>query len=294
MQLLKLVQLDFLADRYPHQLSGGQRQRIALARALAVEPKVLLLDEPFGALDAKVRKELRRWLRRLHDEMHVTSVFVTHDQDEAMEVADRVVVMNHGKVEQQGSPDQVYDHPATPFVLQFLGDVNLFHGRVEQGDGDVSYVRPHELEIVAQAGSDTWPVTLAQTLTVGPATRIEFKRDGAEGFVDVELPNSTVGSRALSSVPTRACACCLEGSAASTSTPRSTCTGLRAAPPRAPDLVEPALQVRKLVPVDALVLPAAQPREDGDVGNAVVGPRDVAVTGQLPVHDAVEAPASLV
>jgi sulfate transport system ATP-binding protein len=188
MQLLDLVQLAFLADRYPHQLSGGQRQRIALARALAVEPKVLLLDEPFGALDAKVRKELRRWLRRLHDEMHVTSVFVTHDQDEAMEVADRVVVMNHGKVEQQGSPDQVYDHPATPFVLQFLGDVNLFHGRVEQGDGDVSYVRPHELEIVAQAGSDTWPVTLAQTLTVGPATRIEFKRDGAEGFVDVELP----------------------------------------------------------------------------------------------------------
>jgi len=168
--------------------SGGQRQRIALARALAVEPQVLLLDEPFGALDAKVRKELRRWLRRLHDEMHVTSVFVTHDQDEAMEVADRVVVMNHGKVEQQGSPDQVYDHPATPFVLQFLGDVNLFHGRVEQADGDVSYVRPHELEIVAEAGSDTWPVTLAQTLTVAPATRIEFKREGAEGYVDVELP----------------------------------------------------------------------------------------------------------
>jgi len=114
--LLKLVQLDWLADRYPHQLSGGQRQRIALARALAVEPKVLLLDEPFGALDAKVRKELRRWLRRLHDEMHVTSVFVTHDQDEAMEVADRIVVMNQGRIEQQGSPDEVYDHPATPFV----------------------------------------------------------------------------------------------------------------------------------------------------------------------------------
>jgi sulfate transport system ATP-binding protein len=186
-KLLRLVQLDFLADRYPHQLSGGQRQRIALARALAVEPKVLLLDEPFGALDAKVRKELRRWLRRLHDEVHVTSVFVTHDQDEAMEVADRVVVMNHGRIEQQGSPDQVYDHPATPFVLQFLGDVNLFHGRVAQGDDDVSYVRPHELEIVAQAGADTWPVTLAQTLTVGPHTRIEFKRDGAEGYVDVEL-----------------------------------------------------------------------------------------------------------
>ena len=156
MELLKLVQLDWLADRYPHQLSGGQRQRIALARALAVEPKVLLLDEPFGALDAKVRKELRRWLRRLHDEMHVTSVFVTHDQDEAMEVADRIVVMNHGRIEQDGPPDEVYDHPATPFVLQFLGDVNLFHGRFghaprARGD-EVSYVRPHELEILGAAG----------------------------------------------------------------------------------------------------------------------------------------------
>ena len=189
--LLKLVQLDWLADRYPSQLSGGQRQRIALARALAVEPKVLLLDEPFGALDAKVRKELRRWLRRLHDEVHVTSVFVTHDQEEAMEVADRVVVMNHGRIEQQGAPDAVYDHPATPFVLQFLGDVNLFHGRVGPGPRDVSYVRPHELEVVSQAGDDTWPVTLSQTLTVGPNTRIEFRRDGEggeTGFVDVELP----------------------------------------------------------------------------------------------------------
>ncbi len=193
MQLLKLVQLDWLADRYPHQLSGGQRQRIALARALAVEPKVLLLDEPFGALDAKVRKELRRWLRRLHDEVHVTSVFVTHDQEEAMEVADRVVVMNHGAIEQQGTPDEVYDHPATPFVLQFLGDVNLFHGRRGQGADDVTYVRPHELEVVAEAGDDTWPVTLSQTLTVGPNTRIEFRRGhaaGAEGYVDVELPRS--------------------------------------------------------------------------------------------------------
>jgi sulfate transport system ATP-binding protein len=201
MELLTLVQLDWLADRYPHQLSGGQRQRIALARALAVEPRVLLLDEPFGALDAKVRKELRRWLRRLHEEVSVTSVFVTHDQDEAMEVADRVVVMNRGRIEQQGSPDEVYDNPATPFVLQFLGDVNLFHGRLGHGElsgqssvdagGDVSYVRPHELEVVAQAGADTWPVTLSQTLTLGPNTRIEFRRtlpDGSEGFVDVELP----------------------------------------------------------------------------------------------------------
>ena len=197
MQLLKLVQLDWLADRYPYQLSGGQRQRIALARALAVEPKVLLLDEPFGALDAKVRKELRRWLRRLHDEVQVTSVFVTHDQDEAMEVADRVVVMNQGHIEQQGSPDEVYDHPASPFVLQFLGDVNLFHGRLGHAPGgatapeDVSYVRPHELEILAEGGIDTWAVTLSQTLTVGPNTRIEFKRDSDEGYVDVELPRAS-------------------------------------------------------------------------------------------------------
>ncbi|MDR2220144.1 MAG: sulfate ABC transporter ATP-binding protein, partial [Methylobacillus sp.] len=122
-ELLDLVQLDWLADRYPAQLSGGQRQRIALARALAVEPQVLLLDEPFGALDAKVRKDLRRWLRRLHDELHITSVFVTHDQEEALEVADRVVVMNKGAIEQIGTPDQVYSAPASPFVYRFIGDV---------------------------------------------------------------------------------------------------------------------------------------------------------------------------
>src|SRR5438445_2518691 len=132
--LLQLVQLDWLADRYPSQLSGGQRQRVALARALAVEPQVLLLDEPFGALDAKVRKELRRWLRRLHDELHVTSIFVTHDQEEALEVADRVVLMNAGNVEQIGSPQEVWDHPASPFVYGFLGDVNMFHGRAHEGE----------------------------------------------------------------------------------------------------------------------------------------------------------------
>jgi sulfate transport system ATP-binding protein len=206
MELLQLVQLDWVADRYPHQLSGGQRQRIALARALAVEPKVLLLDEPFGALDAKVRKELRRWLRRLHDEMHVTSVFVTHDQDEAMEVADRIVVMNHGAIEQQGTPDEVYDRPASPFVLQFLGDVNLFHGRFGPADprgaapsarpggadaaADTVYVRPHELEIVAAAEAGALPVTLSQVLTVGAQTRIEFRRDDDGGYVDVEMPRS--------------------------------------------------------------------------------------------------------
>nr|MBP8215672.1 sulfate ABC transporter ATP-binding protein [Propionivibrio sp.] len=161
MDLLKLVQLDWLADRYPSQLSGGQRQRIALARALAVEPKVLLLDEPFGALDTKVRKELRRWLRRLHDEMHISSVFVTHDQEEALEVADRVVVMNHGKIEQIGTPDEVYSNPASPFVYQFLGNVNVFHSRVHGNWADIgqaspaatsdgealAFVRPHDIDI---------------------------------------------------------------------------------------------------------------------------------------------------
>ncbi|MCE2917490.1 MAG: sulfate ABC transporter ATP-binding protein, partial [Rubrivivax sp.] len=186
-QLLSLVQLEGLAERYPHQLSGGQRQRIALARALAVEPKVLLLDEPFGALDAQVRKELRRWLRRLHDEVHVTSVFVTHDQEEAMEVADRIVVMNQGRVEQVGTPDEVYDHPATPFVLRFLGDVNLFQGRSPL---EAVYVRPHELEIVAEPSEGAWAATLSQTLTVGANTRVEFKRDGEEGYLDVELSRS--------------------------------------------------------------------------------------------------------
>ena len=160
MELLGLVQLDWLADRYPSQLSGGQRQRIALARALAVEPKVLLLDEPFGALDTKVRKELRRWLRRLHDEMHISSVFVTHDQEEALEVADRVVVMNHGRIEQIGSPDEVYSSPASPFVYQFLGNVNVFHSRqqgayaeVERGEATekaTAFVRPHDIDISHQ------------------------------------------------------------------------------------------------------------------------------------------------
>ena len=167
MELLSLVQLENFYDRYPHQLSGGQRQRIALARALAVEPKILLLDEPFGALDAKVRIELRAWLRRLHDEIHLTSVFVTHDQDEALELADRVAVMNAGKIEQFDTPDNVFHEPKTEFVMNFLGSVNQFHGRLEQGkvcigryrletpelpceicgDNASVFVRPHELEI---------------------------------------------------------------------------------------------------------------------------------------------------
>jgi sulfate transport system ATP-binding protein len=192
--LLGLVQLDWLADRFPSQLSGGQRQRIALARALAVEPKVLLLDEPFGALDAKVRKELRRWLRRLHDDLHVTSIFVTHDQEEALEVADRVVVMNKGQVEQIGSPQQVWDHPASPFVYGFLGDVNLFHGRAHQGELHVegmkidapehhaaddakafAYVRPHDLEVERYAPGATGIVAqLSRAIVVGPIARLEL------------------------------------------------------------------------------------------------------------------------
>src|SRR3989454_5825113 len=136
-ELLNLVQLDWLGDRLPSQLSGGQRQRIALARALAVEPNVLLLDEPFGSLDAKVRKELRQWLRRFHDDLKITSVFVTHDQEEALEVADRVVLMNEGRVEQVGTPEEVYHHPASAFVYNFLGNVNLFQRHVAEGNVDL-------------------------------------------------------------------------------------------------------------------------------------------------------------
>jgi sulfate/thiosulfate transport system ATP-binding protein len=181
-ELLKLIQLETLAQRYPSQLSGGQRQRVALARALAVEPSVLLLDEPFGALDAKVRLELRRWLRQLHDEIHVTSVFVTHDQEEALEVADRVVVMNHGRIEQVGSPEEVYNHPATPFVYNFLGNVNLFHGRLE-GDkayihdaetGHVVYVRPHLLEIDRKPnGGSHFRARIKHINAAGPLVKVE-------------------------------------------------------------------------------------------------------------------------
>jgi sulfate transport system ATP-binding protein len=184
-RLLGLVQLDFLADRFPHQLSGGQRQRIALARALAVEPKVLLLDEPFGALDARVRQELRRWLRRLHDEVHVTSVFVTHDQEEALEVADRVVVMNHARIEQVGTPDDVYDHPATPFVLEFLGHVNRLP---DSAAGEPSFARPHEIAILTEPAPDALPARLDHRVTLGPYARLEFALEGSALPINVELP----------------------------------------------------------------------------------------------------------
>jgi sulfate/thiosulfate transport system ATP-binding protein len=150
-ELLKLIQLDWVGGRYPWQLSGGQRQRIALARALAVEPRVLLLDEPFGSLDAQVRKELRQWLRRFHDQLHITSLFVTHDQEEALEVSDKIVVMNKGKIEQIGTPEEVYHRPANKFVLNFLGNVNIFHERVVDGKKANVYTRPHQLEITRTA-----------------------------------------------------------------------------------------------------------------------------------------------
>lgn len=206
-KLLELVQLDWLADRYPPQLSGGQRQRIALARALAVEPRVLLLDEPFGALDAKVRKELRRWLRRLHDELHVTSIFVTHDQEEALEVADKIVLMNQGQVEQVGAPADVYQHPATPFVYGFLGNVNLFRGRIHEGILDAggvpfeapghadtkdafgtAYVRPHEFEIDRYApGAEGLVVQLRRVHSIGPLAQLEMERDDNGDLVEAMI-----------------------------------------------------------------------------------------------------------
>jgi sulfate transport system ATP-binding protein len=202
-ELLDLVQLDWLADRYPPQLSGGQRQRIALARALAVEPKVLLLDEPFGALDAKVRKDLRRWLRRLHDELHITSVFVTHDQEEALEVADRIVVMNHGKIEQIGSPQEVYDQPASPFVYQFLGNVNefksgvtnnheinhlLFDSKPNHKENVLAFVRPHDIEVHKERNHQTaFSATITYIHSLGPLVRLELQTKQDDRIVESEL-----------------------------------------------------------------------------------------------------------
>ena len=218
--LLKLVQLDYLGGRYPRQLSGGQRQRVALARALAVEPRVLLLDEPFGALDAKVRQELRRWLRRLHDDIHLTSVFVTHDQEEALELADRVIVMNEGRIEQQGSPGEIFDSPATSFVMNFLGSVNIFHGRVESGRAVLGplaldypehqsatpqpaagYARPHELAVGrTDDGGGLW-AHLTAVNTTGSIVKMEFT-DPDGHLIRVELAREayaelapTVGER---------------------------------------------------------------------------------------------------
>jgi len=170
--LLRLVQLDGLADRYPSQLSGGQRQRMALARALAVEPQVLLLDEPFGALDAKVRKDLRTWLRRLHDEVHVTTIFVTHDQEEAMDVAEQLVVMNEGRVEQAGAASDLYEHPANEFVMSFVGEVNRL--------GD-HFVRPHDMEVLLHPSERTSEAMIERIVPLGFEIRVEFSlADGGE------------------------------------------------------------------------------------------------------------------
>jgi len=207
-QLLKLIQLEGFGRRYPSQLSGGQRQRVALARALAIEPKVLLLDEPFGALDAKVRQGLRNWLRRLHDELNVTSILVTHDQEEALEVADRVVVMNQAKIEQVGTPAEVFHHPTSEFVIDFLGNVNVFHGRVEDGrailggvafdapglvkkNGDQAniYVRPHELHIERHVnGTPAIAAAVARINPAGSLARVALSTpEGRDIQVDLPL-----------------------------------------------------------------------------------------------------------
>jgi sulfate transport system ATP-binding protein len=198
-ELIRLIQLQGLENSRPSQLSGGQRQRVALARALAAEPKVLLLDEPFGALDARVRQELRQWLRRLHDELHVTSVFVTHDQEEAFEVADRVAIMHQGHLEQVGSPREIFERPANPFVIDFLGNVNVFHGHVQRGRARlgglevaypqhphdesraaVAFVRAHELDIVREAdGRPSLGATITHINAAGPVVKI---RAHAEDF----------------------------------------------------------------------------------------------------------------
>jgi len=203
--LLELVQLDWLHDRFPDQLSGGQRQRIALARALAVEPSVLLLDEPFGALDASVRKDLRQWLRNLHKELHVTSIFVTHDQEEAMEVASQVVVLNKGHIEQQGAPADIYDHPANAFVSKFIGQTNVLNLNednviwlktagiaVDDSKGNVAHIRPHDIDVKkADADSDS-PVTLKDWQHLGSLIRVELYRpqdNGSGTYLFAEMPN---------------------------------------------------------------------------------------------------------
>jgi len=170
-ELLELVQLEGLAQRYPAQLSGGQRQRMALARALAVEPSVLLLDEPFGALDARVRKELRAWLRRLHDEVHVTTIIVTHDQEEAMEVAGQIAVLNEGRVEQVGSPRELYDRPANEFVMSFVGPVNRL--------GD-TFVRPHDVELLLEPDGETQEAMVERVVHLGFEVRVELVRDDGQ------------------------------------------------------------------------------------------------------------------
>jgi sulfate transport system ATP-binding protein len=209
LELLRLVQLKRFASRYPSQLSGGQRQRVALARALAIEPRILLLDEPFGALDAKVRKDLRRWLRDLHHRLGLTSVFVTHDQEEALELADQVVLMREGQIEQIGSPRQIYDRPATPFVYEFLGSANRLPCRVRSGRIDVAggrfeppfgiaiadgpawlFVRPHDLMVEPAGRASGMPAVLASVVTTGPTYRLQLRLEQADAEVEAEMAKS--------------------------------------------------------------------------------------------------------
>jgi sulfate/thiosulfate transport system ATP-binding protein len=209
LELLELVQIDRLAERYTSQLSGGQRQRVALARALAVGPRTLLLDEPFGALDAKVRKELRLWLRKLHDEMGLTSVFVTHDQDEAIELADRVAVMNHGRIEQIGTPKQIYDDPANPFVYEFVGTANRFDAVAKGGqilagpdligrappqlqDGPVTaFSRPHDISLLPAQERYGVPATVQSVTSIGGILRVKLDSPASTQLIEVELSKGT-------------------------------------------------------------------------------------------------------
>lgn len=194
-KLLDLVQLESLGHRYPHQLSGGQRQRVALARALAIEPQVLLLDEPFGALDARVRKDLRRWLRSFHEEMGITTVFVTHDQEEALELADEIVILNQGRIEQIGGPQKIYDEPGSPFICEFLGNVN----RIENWHGSTApiYVRPHEIDVhfVGDEGVEA-TAHVRHVFAAGPTARLHLRLSTGQ-FVDVELSRAQLESMAL-------------------------------------------------------------------------------------------------
>ncbi|TSA39989.1 MAG: sulfate ABC transporter ATP-binding protein [Methylococcaceae bacterium] len=211
--LLQLVQLDWLHDRFPDQLSGGQRQRIALARALAVEPSVLLLDEPFGALDASVRKDLRLWLRHLHHELNVTSIFVTHDQEEAMEVASQIVVLNHGKIEQKGTPSEIYDHPQTDFVSRFIGQTNVFSLQDNESNwlnatgisfdgakGIIAHVRPHHITVEKRGDAAPTDIVLKDWQHLGATIRLELNRqlpNGKTSTIYAEMPSQQFHELAL-------------------------------------------------------------------------------------------------